>query len=163
MLENRMLRKSRSSYWQGLAAKALCLTLFIPGCSDPNIAYVSGSARCEKGEVPEGTRIFFERPGQGYVASAIVDTKGNFQLNHQGSRKIHPGEYVVFIGPPQSMMSPAEFEALRSKVNAEYKQRGKSPPPSPDWIFPEKYYQSASSPIHETVHPGDNVIQILIE
>ena len=133
-----------------------------PGCGDSaHLGYVSGKIEYGGKAVPAGNKVFFE--GSGYLAAAEIQEDGAYKLNYMGSSEIPVGEYVVFVGPPTSNMSEAEFYALKQKVAAEYRQRGEAPPPSPDWVLPAKYYSSATSPLSEAVEPGENVIDIVLE
>ncbi|MEM9656984.1 MAG: hypothetical protein AAF961_01360 [Planctomycetota bacterium] len=127
------------------------------------VGYVTGSVSYDGKSVPPETRIFFEKSGQGYIAAGIVQEDGSFTLKRKKSEAIEPGDYAVFVGPPPSQLSEAEYRALKEKVDAEYRRRGEKPPPSPDWVLPTKYYQSSTSPLGETIEPGENVFEIVLE
>lgn len=138
---------------------AICL-----GCGNSDsVSYVTGTVKYAEGEVPTETRVFFELPGKGYLAAGIVQEDGTYQLKYKRAAKIQPGEFVVYLGPPATYLSEQEFRQLKKKVDAEFRSRGKSPPPSPDWVLPEKYYKSATSPLRATVEPGENVIDLTLE
>lgn len=126
-------------------------------------SYVQGKVVYEGKPVAAGTGVFFEQPGKGYIASAAVAEDGTYQLQHKRSEAIRPGEYVVYVGPPVTYMTEQEFRRLKKKVAAEYRSRGEKPPRSPDWVLPEIYYQSATSPLRATLNPGDNVIDLTLE
>ena len=83
----------------------LSAILSLSGCSDPNVAYVQGTVTLASQEIPAGTRLFFEKPGSGYVAAAIIGADGSFELKYRREAKIEPGDYTVFIGPPKSSMT----------------------------------------------------------
>ena len=132
------------------------------GCADPNVAYVTGTVTASR-EIPSGTRLFFEKPGTGYVAAAVIAADGSYELNYRRESKIEPGDYTVYVGAPKSTMSQKEYFDLKKKVEAEYRKRGEKPPLSPDWVLPAEYYQSSTSPLKESVEAGENVIAIEIE
>jgi len=143
--------------WVPLALAVLCL-----GCGDSKpVGYVSGMIEYDGKPVPAGNKVFFE--GSGYLAAAVIREDGSYTLNYKGSPEIPLGDYVVFVGPPTSMMTDAEFHALREKVAAEYRQRGEKPPPFPDWVLPARYYRSTTSPLRATVEPGDNAIPLSLD
>ena len=144
-------------------AKVLFVIVFSGGCSDSNVAFVTGSTLYNGQPLPEETRIFFEQPGTGYIAAGIVQADGTFALNHNGLEEIVVSDYTVYVGPPQSNMTQGEFMEAKQKMEADYRKRGKKPPPSPDWVLPIQYYQSSTSPIRQTIEPGDNVVEILLE
>ena len=154
-----MKRCQTIARWVPLAAALAWL-----GCGKGNsesVGFVSGTIEYEGKPVPAGNKVFFE--ARGYLAAAEIQEEGAYALNYMGSPQIPVGEYVVFVGPPTSTMSEAEFNALKNKVAAEYQQRGEEPPPFPDWVLPAKYYRSTTSPLMEEVEPGDNVIDIVLE
>jgi len=143
--------------WAPLAFAVACL-----GCEDSTpVGYVSGKIEYDGKPVPAGNKVFFE--GNGYLASAVIQDDGSYTLSYKRSPEIPLGDYVVFVGPPTSLMTEGEFRALERKVAAEYRQRGKKPPPFPDWVLPARYYQSTTSPLRETVEAGDNLINLSLE
>ncbi len=132
------------------------------GPSEP-VGYVTGKATLGESPLPAGTKIFFEQSGKGYTAAGVVQEDGTFTMKYRREPELRPGDYLVFVGPPTSYMSESEYRALQKKVNAEYRSRGEKPPPSPDWVLPEKYYLSTTSPLRATVEPGDNVCNFTLE
>lgn len=141
----------------------LMAMLLLGGCADPNVAYVQGTVSSASQEIPAGTRLFFEKPGSGYMAAAVIGPDGSFELKYRREEEIEPGDYTVFIGPPKSTMTAKEFYELKAKVAAEYRERGEAPPPSPDWVLPVQYYASKSSPLKETIVAGKNTVAIEIK
>lgn len=139
------------------------LALLAVGCNGDDYATVSGMVEYEESPVPAGTKVFFELPGSGYVAAAKIDEQGTFQLAYKGSPKLRIGEYSVFFGPPESNLSQDEFFKLKKKVDAEFRKKGKRPPPSPDWVLPEKYYSPNTTTLKETVVAGANEIELVLE
>ena len=139
------------------------LTLLAVGCGGEDFATVNGTVEYEESPVPAGTKVFFELPGSGYVAAAKIDEQSAFKLAYKGSPKLRIGEYSVFFGPPESNLSQEEFYKLKKRVDAEYRKQGKRPPPSPDWILPEKYYSPNTTTLKESVVAGTNEIKIVLE
>lgn len=154
----------RAAKGRFLALSLLCVIGFA-GCGPTEpLGYVSGTALYEDGSpIPEGTRVFFERPGTGYVAAGIVAADGTFSLVYKRQPAIVPGDYTVFIGPESKDMTPAEFKAYEAKVAAEFRSRGKEPPESPGWVLPGKYYRVSTSPLSETVEVGENEFALTFE
>ena len=152
-----LLRRMR---WQSAIG---CLALLVIGCAKDDYATVTGVVEYAESPVPAGTKVFFELPGSGYVAAAKIDEQGAFQLAYKGSPKLRLGEYSVFFGPPESNLSQAEFFELKKKVDAEYRKKGKRPPPSPDWVLPEQYYSPNTTTLQETVVAGANEIKLVLE
>jgi|GEM_PF-2207446 len=140
-----------------------CLGLLVGGCSSEDFGTVAGTVEYEGSPVPEGTKVFFEIPGSGYVAAAKIDEQGAFKLAYKKSAKVRIGEYSVFFGPPESNLSQAEFYKLKKKVDAEFRKKGKRPPPSPDWVLPEKYYSPNTTTLKSEVVSGANEIELVLE
>jgi hypothetical protein len=140
----------------------LALAVACPGCGDSTpVGYVSGKIEHGGKPVPAGNKVFFE--GSGYLAAGVIQKDGAYTLNYKGLPEIPLGDYVVFVGPPTSYMTEAEFRALEKKVAAQYRQRGEQPPPFPDWVLPAKFYRSTTSPLRETVESGDNIINLSLD
>lgn len=140
------------------------LLLLGAGCGGgADVGYVTGTLFDDGAPAPEGTKVFFEQSGRGYIAVGQLDAEGGFSLNFRGERGIEPAKYVVFVGPPDSSLTPAEFGALKAKVNAEYRKRGEKPPASPDWVLPEVYYSPQTSPLRATVEVGPNQIDLSLD
>ena len=152
----------RRSYMKRLTAIGFFALLAL-GCGGGDYATVSGTVEYESSPIPAGTKVIFELPGTGYVAAAKVDEQGSFKLAYKGSPKVRIGDYSVFFGPPESNLSQAEFYELKKKVNAEYRKKGKRPPPSPDWVLPEKYYSPNTTTLQESIVAGANEIKIVLE
>lgn len=140
-----------------------CLLLLAGGCGSKDYGTVTGKVEYEQSPVPAGTKIFFQLPGSGYVAGAKIDEQGAFKLAHKGSSKVRIGEYSVFLGPPESNLSQAEFFKLKKKVDAEFRKKGKRPPRSPDWVLPEKYYSPNTTTLKKSVESGANEIEFVLE
>ena len=136
---------------------------FAVGCGGEDYGTVTGTVEYADGDVPVGTKVFFEQSGTGYVAAAKIDEGGAFELAHKGSPKLRIGEYTVFFGPPESNLSPAEFYELKKKVDKEFRKKGKRPPPSPDWVLPEKYYSPNTTTLTESVASGANEVKLVVE
>ncbi|QDT70817.1 hypothetical protein MalM25_37730 [Planctomycetes bacterium MalM25] len=147
----------------GRAASLILGFAVAVGCGPSDIAYVSGSASHEGSPTPAGTKVFFELPGQGYLGVGVTQEDGAFTLKHRGSESLRSGDYVVFVGPPESDLSEAEFMQLKKKVEAEYRAKGKKPPRSPDWVLPEKFYSPRTSGLRRTVSPGENTIDLAFD
>lgn len=134
------------------------------GCGgQPDHGTVSGTLTYDGKPVPMGTKVFFELEGKGAMAVGQVQEGGTYSLNYRGKDEIRLGEYAVFVGPPSSQLTQGEFLKLKAKVDAEYRAKGKTPPPSPDWVLPEAYYTSQSSPLRATVVAGDNTCDFALE
>jgi len=110
-----------------------------------------------------GSHVYFEQSSTGYIASSEIQDDGTYSLKYQGTSQIPLGEFTVFVGPPETNLSEKEFFALKAKVDADFRRRGKKPPASPDWTLPERYYLSSTSPLRETVEQGENTINILLQ
>lgn len=154
-----MIKRIGKSHLASATPILVLLAIVSVGC-DTNVAYVNGTTLYEGSPIPEGTRVIFQHPASGYAAVGIVKADGSFELMHKGEKKIEPGDYKIFVGPPESNMSEKEFYALKTKVDAEFKARGKKPPPSPDWVLPTEYYQSNTSPLRQTIEPGENLVNV---
>ncbi len=134
------------------------------GCGESKpVGYVSGTVTFDGEPVAEGNKIYFEQSSKGIIAGAVIGTSGEYSLNYNGEAGIPLGDYVVYVGPPDSNMTQQEFYELKRKVDAEYKSRGETPPPSPDWVLPPKFYRPATSPLRKTIEPGENTIEISVE
>ena len=140
-----------------------CLLLLCVGCGSKDFGTVTGTAAYDGNPIPAGTKVFFELPGSGYVAAARADEQGHFKLTYQKSAKVRIGEYTVFFGPPESNLSQAEFYKLKKKVDAEYRKKGKRPPPSPDWVLPGKYYSPNTTSLKQMVTAGANEVELVLE
>lgn len=163
-LSRRPLLRRRKAFLCKQHVLFVCSMLLLTlGCGSKDFGTVTGTVTYEGGTIPVGTKIFFQLPGAGYVAAAKIDETGAFQLSFQASPKIQVGEYTVFFGPPESNLSQDEFFKLKKQVDAEYRKRGKRPPPSPDWTLPEEYYQPHTTPLKESVVAGRNTIDIQLE
>ena len=139
------------------------LLLCCVGCGRPeNIGFVTVKVEYRGESVPEGTRVFFQKSG-GYIATATVKPDGTYELKYRREAGVAIGSYVVFVGAPKSNMTPGEFQALKDKVDAEYRARGEEPPRSPDWTLPQKYYLTGTSPLRFTVEPGSNEYHLVLE
>lgn len=137
------------------------ITLICLGCGESTPSgTVSGKITLEGEPVAAGNEIFFEQRSRGLIAAGVVEEEGRYSLNYNGSHRIPLGDYVVFVGAPESNMSEKEFYELKRKVDAEFRSRGENPPLSPDWTLPAQYYQSNTSPLRETVQQGENTIDI---
>ncbi|MEM7315056.1 MAG: hypothetical protein AAF497_18065 [Planctomycetota bacterium] len=147
----------------GLFKNASVLLLLFMGCGGADTATVSGVAKYENQPIPTGTKVFFELPGTGYVAAAKVDETGTFKLAHKGSVRIRPGEYSIYVGPPESNLTQNEYFELKKKVDAEFRKKGKKPPPSPDWVLPQKYYSPNTTTLRKAIVVGENEVEILLE
>ena len=140
------------------------LVMVVGGCGpSANTGRVSGSVKHQDAEVEPGTKIYLEDPAKGYIAGGVVQSDGTYELKYQGSDDIPVGDYVIFIGPPDSNMSEAEFMALSRKVAKEYRARGKKPPPSPDWTLPQEYYQASTTPLKHSVVEGKNIVDVVMD
>lgn len=142
---------------------SLLLTVVLVGCGGPEMATVNGTTEYDRKSIPEGTRILFQKASTGYVAVGIVEDDGSFALKHKGELKIEPGDYTVFVGPPKSNLTEGEFTKLKAKVDADFRKRGKEPPPSPDWVLPLTYYQANTSPLSQSIQPGEQTVAIKLE
>ncbi|MGI9427652.1 MAG: hypothetical protein ACR2NM_03260 [Bythopirellula sp.] len=127
------------------------------------VGYVNGTVEFDGKPAPVDHVVFFQQPSKGIIAGGMIGENGEYVLKYRGAEGIPPGDYVVFVGPPASNMTEQEFAALKRKVDAEYRARGQKPPPSPDWVMPEKYYLASTSPLRESVTTGENVINIKLE
>ena len=143
---------------------AVAMAFVCSGCGDSSpYGQVSGKIEFGGKPVPAGNKVFFEQSSTGILAAGVIQDDGAYALNVQGSPKIPLGDYVVFVGPPTSNMSEAEFRALKKKVDAEYRSRGEEPPPFPDWVLPAKFYRSTTSPLRKTVEAGENQINLSLD
>lgn len=143
---------------------AMATVVVCSGCGDSTPGgYVTGKVESGGELMPAGNKVFFEQSVKGLLAAGVIQEDGTYTLNYKGSPKIPMGDYIVFVGPPTSHMTEKEFYAFKAKVNAQFRSRGKKPPPFPDWILPAKFYRSTTSPLRETVELGDNVIDLLID
>lgn len=144
---------------------SLLLAAGFAGCgANEPVGLVSGTALYADGSpIPEGTRVFFEQPGTGYVAVGIVASDGAYSLVYKRRPEIKPADYTVFIGPEPKEMTEAEFKQYEKKVAAEYRARGEQPPEAPSWVLPGKYYRVSTSPLRETVVVGENTINLTFE
>lgn len=146
------------------AAIAVASAMACVGCGESaSVGNVSGKVTIDGQPVAAGSTVFFEQSRHGVIAAGIIEDGGAYTLNYQGSPGIPPGDYVVFVGPPDSNMSQQEFYALKKKVDAEFRSRGEQPPPSPDWTLPAKYYQSSTSPLRERVEVGENTVNLALK
>lgn len=141
----------------------LALAFGLTGCGGPEVAIVSGTTEYDGKSIPAGTRILFQKSSTGYVAVGVVQDDGSFALKHKGAAEIEPGDYTVFVGPPESNLTEGEFMKLKAKVDADFRKRGKKPPPSPDWVLPGPYYQANTSPLSESIQPGEQTVSIKLE
>ena len=140
-----------------------CVLLQMAGCGGEDYGTVTGNVEYDGSPVPAGTKIFFEVPGSGYIVGARIDEDGAFKLAYKGSPKVRIAEYSVFFGPPESNMSQDEYYKLKKKVDAEFRKKGKRPPPSPDWVLPEKYYSPNTTDLKQAVDSGPNEVEIVLE
>lgn len=143
---------------------ALAILASCPGCGESKPSgTVTGQVTLDGEPVSAGNEIFFEQRSKGLIAAGVIQDEGKYALNYNGSPHIPLGDYVVFVGPPATNMSEKEFYSLKQKVDAEFRSRGETPPPSPDWVLPTKYYQARTSPLRATIKPGENVVDLTLE
>jgi hypothetical protein len=79
----------------------------------------------------------------GHPGIASIDAAGRYQLGnaeHGRAKLLRPGEYVVTV---------VAMEIDRSKG-----------PPAPRLAIPERYADFAESPLHITLSPGDNTVDL---
>ncbi|QDU25458.1 hypothetical protein ETAA8_05260 [Anatilimnocola aggregata] len=142
-----------------IAASVIGLTLLtLSGCADPGagsnlppLTKVTGTVRFQ-GQSVEGADVTFNNVSAGYSANAKTDSAGRFVLTTSGKEGAVPGQQLVSIRRVDVIdNTPPGVDPTAGGI---------APPPTINWIVPQKYSELATSGLTaEVTDSGPNDFQ----
>jgi hypothetical protein len=147
---NTLLNSARP--WTRLFAPLLAL-LLLPGCSGKDAGptgRVSGTLQLKGQPLSPGHVVVFMEPKSGKVVYGATDAAGKFRIDSSNKGNLPVGRYEVTIRPPK------EVGADNGDAAAAMDKPSPAKKANPQFAFPEKYAETASSGLAYEVKAGEN-------